>query len=123
MILQFWEIVFHNKIFNKVITTKYQDNSAHCFGESYLRNHFMKFLQDWIKPCRVGALRVSTGYNFFQTNSLVEASYFALTHHVIYVKAYRVTVIVNTKSIYLNRLLFSRVSFAAAISENYDLLL
>ena len=50
---------------------KNQENSAHRFGGNYLTSHLMKFLQDRIKPGRGGALRVNTGYKFFQTNSLV----------------------------------------------------
>ena len=41
-----------------------QENSAHDFGDNYLTNHLIKFLQDKIKPWRVGALRVCTGYHF-----------------------------------------------------------
>ena len=39
--------------------------SQHRFGDNYLTNHHVKFLQDRIKPWRVGALRVCTGYHFF----------------------------------------------------------
>ena len=41
-----------------------QENSAHHFGDNYLTNNLIKFLQDKIKPWRVGALRVCTGYHF-----------------------------------------------------------
>ena len=41
---------------------------AHLFGDSYLTNHLVKFLQDRIKPRRVGALRVCTGNPFFKEN-------------------------------------------------------
>ena len=57
-----------NKITNKTWQTKNQENSAYDFGENYLTNHLVKFLQDRIKPWRVGALRVCTGYNFIKEN-------------------------------------------------------
>ena len=41
-----------------------QENSAHHFGDNYLTNHLIKYLQDKIKPWRVGPLRVCTGYHF-----------------------------------------------------------
>ena len=50
---------------NKTGWTKNQENSAHCFVDNYLTNHYAKFLQDRIKPWRVGALRGCTGYHFF----------------------------------------------------------
>ena len=56
------------KIINKARLTKNQENSAHCFGGNYLTNHFVKFLQDRIKPWRVGTLRVCTGYHIFEEN-------------------------------------------------------
>ena len=65
MILKFRKIVLNNKIINKTRSTKNQENSTHGFGDNYLTNHLVKFLQDKIKPCRVGALRVCTGYHFF----------------------------------------------------------
>ena len=64
MILRFWKIFLHNKIINKTWSTKNQENSAHCTGDNYLTNHLVKFLQDWIKPWKVGAPRVCTGYDF-----------------------------------------------------------
>ena len=45
-------------------TKKDEENSVHLFGDNNLTNHIAIFLQDWIKPSRVGALRVSTGYQF-----------------------------------------------------------
>ena len=48
-----------------LIKRKIQENSAHLFGENCLTNHLAKFLQGRIKPQRVAALRLSTGYNFF----------------------------------------------------------
>ena len=65
VIVRFPKIVLHNKITNKIWYIKNQENSAHGFGDNYLTNHLVKFLQDRIKPWRVGALRVCTGYNFF----------------------------------------------------------
>ena len=65
MILRFRKIALHNKIINKTQSTKNQENSAQRFGDNYLTNHLLRFLQDRIKPLRVGALRVSTGYHFF----------------------------------------------------------
>ena len=59
------KIVLHNKITNKTWWTKNQENTAYGFGDNYLTNPLVKFLQDRIKPWRVGALRVWTGYNFF----------------------------------------------------------
>ena len=41
---------------------------AHHFGDSYLTNHLVKFLEDRIKPRRVGALRVCTGNHFLKEN-------------------------------------------------------
>ena len=58
-------IVFQNKIINETRQTKSQENSAHRIGDNYLMNHLVKFLQDRIKPRRVGALTVCTDYNFF----------------------------------------------------------
>ena len=72
MILQFWKIVLLHKIINKISLTKKQENSAHCFGDNYLTDHLIKFLQDRIKPWRVGALRVCTGYHFFLTKIVRE---------------------------------------------------
>ena len=50
VILRFQKIVLHNKIINKTRSTKNQENSAHRFGDNYLTNHVVKFLQDRIKP-------------------------------------------------------------------------
>ena len=38
------------KIINKTRLIKNQENSAHRFGDNYLTNHLVKFLQDSIKP-------------------------------------------------------------------------
>ena len=67
------KIALHNKIINKTWQIKNEENSAHGFGDNYLTNHLIKFLKDRIKPWRVGALRVCTGYNFFKRKSLVRA--------------------------------------------------
>ena len=61
----FQKLVLSNKIINKIRTTKNLENSTHCFRENYLANLFVKFLQDRIKPWKVGVLRGSTGYLFF----------------------------------------------------------
>ena len=53
--------------------TKHQENSAQGFGDNYLTNNLAKFLPDRIKPWRVEALRVCTGYNFFERKSLMRA--------------------------------------------------
>ena len=49
-----------------------QKNSAGRFGENYLTNHLAKFLQDRIKPWRVGALGISTGYEIFYKKIVIE---------------------------------------------------
>ena len=59
------KIVLHNKITNKTWYTKNQENSSHVFGDNNLTNRLEKFLQGRIKPWRVRALRVCTGFNFF----------------------------------------------------------
>ena len=64
VILRLPENVLHDKITNKTWSTKNQEISLHHFGDNYPTNHLVKFLQDRIKPWRVGALRVCTGYNF-----------------------------------------------------------
>ena len=56
VILRFRKVVLHNKIINKTWSTKNQKNSAHRFGVNYHANHLVKFLQDRIKPWRVGTL-------------------------------------------------------------------
>ena len=63
-IFRIQKIILRHKIINKTWLTKNQENSAHWFGDNYLINHLVKFLQDRIKPWRVGAPRVSTGYHF-----------------------------------------------------------
>ena len=62
------KIALHNKTINKTRSTNYQENSADRFVNNYLTNHLAKFLQDRIKPWRVGALRVWTSYHFFKEN-------------------------------------------------------
>ena len=73
MILRFQKIVLHNKVVSKTRSTKNQENSAQRFGDNYLTNHLVKFVQDRVKPWRVGALRVCAGNNFFKRKSLVRA--------------------------------------------------
>ena len=50
LILRFQKIVLLHKIINKTRLTKKQENSAHRFGENYLTDHLVKFLQDRVKP-------------------------------------------------------------------------
>ena len=52
-------------------TKKDQEHSAQYFGDDYLVNHLVKLLQGRNKLWGVGALRFSTGYQFFKTNSVV----------------------------------------------------
>ena len=73
MISRFQKIVLQEKIIHKTRTTKNQENSAHGFEENYLAN-LTKFMQVRIKPYKVGALRVGTGYNFFCKKHLVKVS-------------------------------------------------
>ena len=44
------------QVINKTRTTKYEENSASRFGNNYLANHLVKFLQDRIKPWEVELL-------------------------------------------------------------------
>ena len=57
-------MALHNRIINNTRLTKNQENSALPFIDIYLTNHLAKFLQHGIKPWRVWALRVYTGYQF-----------------------------------------------------------
>ena len=50
MILRFRKIALHNKLIKKTRSTKNQENYAHRFGDNYLTNHLVKFLQDRVKP-------------------------------------------------------------------------
>ena len=56
MIFWFGKALLHHKIINKTGSTK-KENSAHRFGENCLTNHLVNFLQDRMKPWRVGALK------------------------------------------------------------------
>ena len=60
-------MVLDKKIINKSRSTKNQENSAQSFGDNYLTNHLVKFLQDRIKPRGAEALRLCTGYHVFKT--------------------------------------------------------
>ena len=60
----FQKIVLYHEIINKIWSKENQENSAHRFGDNYLTNHLVKFLEDTIEPWRVGALRVCTGDHF-----------------------------------------------------------
>ena len=70
-------------ITNKTWSTKNQENSAHHFGDNYLTNHRVRFLQDRIKPWRARALRVWIGYNFFWGKSLVRVFSPPLTFRMV----------------------------------------
>ena len=48
VILRFRKLVLHNKIMNKTRSTKNWENSAHCLGDNYIKNHLVKFLHDQI---------------------------------------------------------------------------
>ena len=76
-------MALHNKIINKTRLTKNQENSAHRCVDNYLTNHLAKFLQDRIKPWRIRALRVCTGYHFFKRESLAWALQSLLTFCVV----------------------------------------
>ena len=71
------------KIHNKTRSTKNLENVALQFGDNYLTNHLVKILEDRIKPWRVGAHRVCTGYHLFKIKSLVRAFQPSLTLHVV----------------------------------------
>ena len=58
------ELFFTIKLLIKLDRQKNQENSAHGYGDNYLTNLLVKFLQDRIKPRRVGALRVCTPTSF-----------------------------------------------------------
>ena len=62
------EKLFFIKLLINLDWQKKQENSAHAFGDNYLTDHLVKFLQNRIKPRKVGALRVCTGYHFFNRN-------------------------------------------------------
>ena len=47
---------------------KKNNKILHTVLESYFTNYLVKFLQDRIRPCRVGALRVYTNYHFLKEN-------------------------------------------------------
>ena len=84
LIFWFWKTVLHYKIINKTQSIKNQENPTHRFGDNYLTNRLVKFLQGRIKPWWVGALRVCTGYHFFQWKSLVRAFQPLLNSRVVY---------------------------------------
>ena len=48
--LRFRKIVLLHKIINETRLTKKQENSAQRFGDNYVTDHLVKFLQDRIKP-------------------------------------------------------------------------
>ena len=59
----FRKIVLHHKIINKTPMTKNHENLVRRFGDNYLRNYLVIFLQDRIEPSKVRALRICTGYH------------------------------------------------------------
>ena len=74
--LWFWgseKWFFTIKLLNQTRSTENQESSAHRFLDNYLANYTAKFLQNGIKPWRVLALRVCTGYHFFKRKSLLKA--------------------------------------------------
>ena len=109
MILRFQKIALHNKIINKTWSTKNQENSTHCFGDNYLTNHAIKFLQDKIKPWRVVALRVPMHWLSLFLKKIVSEGFptaFNFSHQFIstmFIKAYFVNVVVDMKPICLNK--------------------
>ena len=80
VLLQFQKLFFTIRLLIKHQQKKI--NSAKCFGDNYLTSLSIKVLNHRIKPSRVGALRVSTGYHFFKKEkSLVRViTYFNLLH-------------------------------------------
>ena len=46
--------------------TKHEKNSAYHFGDRYLANHLVKYMQNCAKLYRVGALSLSTGFQFLR---------------------------------------------------------
>ena len=50
VIFRFRKVVVQHKIMNKTRSTKNQEKFVHFFGDNYLANHLVKFLQDMIKP-------------------------------------------------------------------------
>ena len=61
---RFRKIVLHNKNINKTRRPEIK-KTVHCFEENYLTNHLAKFLQDRIKPWKVGVPRVGVGCKCF----------------------------------------------------------
>ena len=93
-------------LYTKKITNKTQkndqENFAHRFGDNCLTNHLVKFIQDKIKPKRVGVFKVNTGYQFFPEKYFVRVLELPLTYcviHVKHIKAYCFNVVVNIKAI------------------------
>ena len=64
----FQKTVPRHKIINKTRSTKNQENSAHCFGDNYLTNHPVKFLQDRINPEKLELLECALVITFFNKN-------------------------------------------------------
>ena len=97
------KVNLHNIIIIKIRTRKYHKNTAHRFGDNYFTNYFVKFLQYRIKSLKVGAVRVSTGYQFFLKIPLVRILKLPLTYsvnHVSNIKGHCVKVIFNLNHIF-----------------------
>ena len=61
------KMFFTIKLLMNLIDKK-NNKILHTVLESYFTNYLVKFLQDRIRPCRVGALRVYTNYHFLKEN-------------------------------------------------------
>ena len=59
------KLLFAIKLSIKLDQQKIKKIPHNRFGDNYLTNHVVIFLQDKIKTWRVGALRVCTGYHSF----------------------------------------------------------
>ena len=81
LISRFWELFFTIRLLTKREGQENQENSAHHFGDNYLTNHLLKFVQDRIK-----------------NNSLMRVLELPLTYRVIqvnYIKAHYIQVVVK----------------------------
>ena len=78
-------MALHNITINKTWSTKNQENCAQPFGDNYLTDDVVKFLQAVIKPLRVEALEVCTGYHFLKRKFLVRSHQRSLTFRVVHI--------------------------------------